>query len=101
MNFDEKEMWQYSDIMRDFVHNYIDKLEPAEHNEIVEASVEDADIWLDPLLDEPKLINKVKDAEILISKLNKISEKYNNEKVSYAIELAISEIKAISGLDQE
>lgn len=109
MNFnDDNEMWQHSEIMRNFVEQYINKLEPALDGAVVEASIEDVEIEPEmPLItaQEPiKLMDIQERSAALIDSLNKIAEsasKYNNEKVSYAIEQAIAEIKIISGLDQE
>lgn len=105
MNFDDNEMWQYSEIMRGFVQEYLSKLEPAVDGVLIEASVEDTDIEIPVLIPNQVGIVDIKvKASELIEGLNKIAEaaaKYNNEKVYYAIEQAIAEIKIISGLDQE
>lgn len=107
MNFDDdNEMWKHSEIMRNFVDSYLNRLEPAVDNAIVEASIEDDDLFDLPLVeyDQMNLIDIRARAESLIANLNKVAQmasKYNNEKVSYAIEQAIAEIKIISGLDQE
>jgi hypothetical protein len=108
MNFDDNEMWQHSEIMRNFVEQYVNKLEQVSDGAVVEASIEDIEIEPDvPLVtaQEPiKLMDIQERSAALIDSLKKITEsasKYNNEKVSYAIEQAIAEIKIISGLDQE
>lgn len=104
---DNNEMWKHSEIMRTFVENYLDQLEPAKDGAIIEASVEDIiepEIPLAYIPDQMSFINVRSHSASLIANLNKIAEKaskYNNEKVSYAIEQAIAEIKIISGLDQE
>lgn len=109
MNFDENEMWKHSEIMRIFVDRYLNHLEPAVDNAIVEASIEDpvmieSDLPLVNTQEQMSLIDIKEHSASLIDNLNKIAQdasKYNNEKVSYAIEQAIAEIKLISGLDQE
>lgn len=109
MNFDDdNEMWQHSEIMRNFVEHYINKLEQAPDGSVVEASIEDIEVAPEvplAMAQEPiKLMDIQERSAALIDSLKKIAEsagKYNNEKVSYAIEQAIAEIKIISGLDQE
>lgn len=104
---DDNDMWKHSEIMTNFVNNFLDKLQPAVDGEIVEASVDDTFTEEIPMAqpEEPLgLIDIKTSAQSMITGLNKIAEnasKYNNEKVLFAIEQAIAEIKTISGLDQE